>query len=44
MKWYTYLICFVLIVVGAFCGVQLYKEVKAESYVKVSISKFSNPL
>ena len=37
MKWYTYLICFVLIVVGAFCGVQLYKEVKAESYVNGSI-------
>lgn len=37
MKWYTYLICFVLIVVGAFCGVRLYKEVKAESYINGSI-------
>ena len=37
MKWYTYLICFVLIVVGTFCGIQLYKEVKAESYINGSI-------
>lgn len=44
MKWYTYLICFVLIVVGTFCGIQLYKEVKAESYINGSIdisNKFS---
>ena len=37
MKWYTYLICFVLIVVGTFCGIELYKEVKAESYINGSI-------
>lgn len=44
MKWYTYLVCFVLIIVGAFCGIQLYKEVKAESYINGSIdisNKFS---
>lgn len=44
MKWYSYVICCVLIVVGAFCGIQLYKEVKAESYINVSIditNKFS---
>ena len=44
MKWYTYLICFVLVIVGAFCGIQLYKEVKAESYINGSIdisNKFS---
>lgn len=37
MRWWSYLICCVLIVVGAFCGLQLYKEVKAESYVNGSI-------
>lgn len=37
MKWYSYLICCVLIVAGVFCGLQLYKEVKAESYVNGSI-------
>ncbi len=37
MKWYAYIICFVFIVVGTFCGIQLYKEVKAESYVNGSI-------
>ena len=44
MKWYTYLICFVLVMVGTFCGIQLYKEVKAESYINGSIdisNKFS---
>lgn len=44
MKWYTYLICFILILVGAFCGIRLYKEVKAESYINGSIdisNKFS---
>jgi hypothetical protein len=44
MKWYTYIICFILIIVGTFCGIQLYKEVKAESYVNGSIdisNKFS---
>ena len=37
MKWYTYLICFILIIAGVFCGIELYKEVKAESYVNGSI-------
>ena len=37
MKWYTYLICFILIVVGIFCGIELYKEIKAESYINGSI-------
>lgn len=37
MRWWGYLICFVLIVVGVFCGIQLYKEVKAESYVNGTI-------
>lgn len=32
-----YLLAFVLIVVGVFCGIRLYKEVKAESYVNGSI-------
>ena len=32
-----YLIAFVLIVVGVFCGIRLYKEIKAESYVNGSI-------
>lgn len=32
-----YLAAFVLIVVGVFCGIRLYKEVKAESYVNGSI-------
>lgn len=44
MKWYTYLICFVLVIVGTFCGIQLYKEVKAKSYINGSIdisNKFS---
>ena len=44
MKWYTYLICFILVIVGTFCGIQLYKEVKAESYINGSIdisNKFS---
>ena len=44
MKWYTYLICFVLIIIGAFSGIELYKEIKAESYINGSIdisNKFS---
>lgn len=44
MKWYSYVICFILIVVGTFCGIQLFKEVKAESYVNGTIdisNKFS---
>lgn len=47
MKWYTYIICFVLIVTGAFCGTQLYRELKAESYINGSIditNKFSQEM
>ncbi len=32
-----YVIAFVLIVVGVFCGIRLYKEIKAESYINGSI-------
>lgn len=44
MKWYTYVICVALIIVGVFCGINLYKEIKAESYINGSINvenKFS---
>lgn len=44
MKWYSYIICFVLIAVGTFFGIRLYQEVKSESYVNGSIdisNKFS---
>jgi len=44
MKWYTYVICVVLIIFGTFCAINLHKEVKAESYVNGSIdieNKFS---
>ena len=37
MKWYSYIICFVLIVVGTFCGIQLFKEVNSKSYINGSI-------
>ena len=42
-----YLLAFVLIVVGVFCGIRLYKEIKAESYVNGSIdisTRFSKDL
>ena len=32
-----YLACFAIIVAGVFCGLRLYKEVKAESYINGSI-------
>ena len=32
-----YLFAFVIIVAGVFCGIELYKEVKAESYINGSI-------
>jgi len=32
-----YLLCFVIIVGGVFCGIRLYKEIKAESYINGSI-------
>lgn len=44
MKWYWYIICIILVLLGVFCGIQLYREVKAESYVNGSIdisNKFS---
>lgn len=44
MKWYWYIICVILVLLGVFCGIQLYREVKAESYVNGSIdisNKFS---
>ena len=44
MKWYSYILCFIFVVVGVFCGIQFYREVKAESYINGSIdisNKFS---
>lgn len=44
MKWYVYLLCFVLIIAGTFCGIRLYSLVTAESYINGSIdieNKFS---
>lgn len=38
MKWYSYIICFILIFVGAICGMRFYEEVKAKSYVNGSIN------
>ena len=32
-----YILAFVLIVVGVFCGIQLFKEIKAETYINGSI-------
>ena len=32
-----YLVCFAIIVAAVFCGIRLYKEVKAESYINGSI-------
>ena len=37
MKWYVYVICVVLIILGILCGIKLYKEIKSESYVNGSI-------
>lgn len=37
MKWYTYLICLIMIIFGTFCTINLYKEIKAESYINGSI-------
>lgn len=44
MKWYLYVICFILIALGVFCGIELYNEIRAESYINGSIdisNKFS---
>lgn len=37
MKWYSYIICFLLIIVGTFCGIRFFQELKAESYINGSI-------
>lgn len=37
MKWYLYIICIALIVSGVFCGIGLYEQLTAESYVNGSI-------
>lgn len=37
MKWYSYTICTILILLGSFCGLQLYAELCEESYVVGSI-------
>ena len=37
MKWYSYIICFVLVIVGAFFGVELYNQATATSYINGSI-------
>jgi len=38
MKWTSWLICFVLIFLGGFCGIDLYRKVTAESYIRGSIN------
>ena len=42
MKWYTYLICFILIFIGAFCGINLVKEVNSKSYINGTINDLYN--
>ena len=37
MKWYVYLICFVLVIAGAFCGIRLYTLATREGYINGSI-------
>lgn len=37
MKWYHYLICGIIILVGIFFGIKLYQKVRAESYINGSI-------
>ena len=38
MKWYMYLICFVLVIGGAFCGFRLHELMTRESYINGSIN------
>ena len=38
MKWWSYIICFVLALAGAFCGWRYYEDVKATSYETGSIN------
>lgn len=42
MKWYSYLICCVLIIVGALCGLQLYKLHDEQSFKKRLKYTFAN--
>lgn len=37
MKWYHYLICSLIILVGVFLGIKFYNDVRAESYINGSI-------
>lgn len=37
MKWYSYIICCVLILVGTFFGIKFYQDITATSYVNGSI-------
>ena len=37
MKWYVYLICFVLVALGVFCGIRLHALMTRESYINGSI-------
>ena len=38
MKWYVYIICFILVIVGTFCGIRLYDLMTRESYINGSIN------
>ena len=38
MKWYSYLICAVLILLGTFFGIKFYQKLTAESYVNGQIN------
>jgi hypothetical protein len=38
MKWYVYVICFLLMLGGVFCGIRLYSLVTRQSYVNGSIN------
>lgn len=38
MKWYSYIICVILIFVGGLTGVRTFKDITAKSYVKGEIS------
>lgn len=42
MKWYTYIICFVLMLVGIWSGITLWQKVHAESYINGSITVTNN--
>lgn len=38
MKWYSYILCFVLILVGIWSGITLWQKMNAESYIHGSIN------